>query len=123
MVTIRYTPTAGPRHCGRLASRLLSGAAIVTPLLMLGLSANTRAQTADVARLQAESAAFNAQLRSLENKMRQAEMRPPPPPPGAHKPPAVPQEPPFFADRKLHLGGITISPGGFLAVENPARDQ
>ena len=90
---------------------------------MLGLSANVHAQNADIARLQAESDVFNAQLRSLENKMRPAEMRPAPPSAGTHKSSVVPHEPTFFADKKLHLGGITITPGGFLAVEHLARDQ
>lgn len=85
---------------------------------MLGLSVDAHAQNADVARLQAESNAFNAQLRSLESKMRQAETRPVPPPASANKPLVVPHEPTGFADKQLHLGGITVTPGGFLAAEH-----
>ncbi|MHB8886240.1 MAG: hypothetical protein ACYC5H_14435 [Methylovirgula sp.] len=116
MVTDQNTATARSRPNGRLASRRLGGAAFVALLMTLGLSANARSQSADVARLQAESDAFDAQLRSLENKM-----RPAPTHAGTYRPAAVPRQPPFFADRRLHLGGITITPGGFLALDHLAH--
>ncbi|QXX74441.1 hypothetical protein [Methylovirgula sp. HY1] len=117
MGTDQNTATAGSRRNGRLAARRLGGAAVATAL-MLGLPANARAQSADVARLQAESDAFNAQLRSLEKKMPPAPTRA-----GADRPAPDARQPPIFADKRLHLGGITITPGGFLAVDQLAHDH
>jgi outer membrane murein-binding lipoprotein Lpp len=105
----------------RRSNRLLAGAALA-PLLIAGFCATASAQTADTAQLQSEINALKAQMKALETKMhRQAQVQPvayPPPPPGAAP---VPYEPPFFADKKFHMGGITITPGGFLAAEGVWR--
>jgi hypothetical protein len=102
------------------ASRLLAGAALA-PLLIAGFNATANAQSADNAQLQSEINALKAQMKALETKMhRQAQVQPAAyPPPGAVAP--APYEPPFFADKKFHMGGITITPGGFLAAEGVWR--
>lgn len=98
----------------RLSNRLFAAAAFAS-LLMLDLSANASAQSANATRLQAESNALDAQMRSLEKKMRQAEIRPAPAAATVgHKNPDASDEPSFFAYKKLHLGGVTITPGGFI---------
>jgi hypothetical protein len=83
--------------------------AAIASLLILGSSVITCAQTTD-AKLQAETNALNAQMRSLESKMPSLEGSKPPIP--GVKDPA--SETSIFADKKLHLGGITITPGGFI---------
>jgi hypothetical protein len=115
----------------RRMTRLLGGAAIA-PLMFVGLSfSSAHAQSAaDSAQLQAEISALKAQMKALEVKMkqtqavqaRQASLAPGGP---VYKGAPVPYEPPFFADKKFHLNGITITPGGFLAAEGlwRSRDQ
>jgi hypothetical protein len=97
----------------RRSCRLIAAAAFAS-LLMLGLSANASAQSANATQLQAESNVLEAQMRSLEKKMPQAEIRQIPADTAGHKNPDVSDEPSFFADKKLHLGGVTITPGGFI---------
>ncbi|MGP0060735.1 MAG: hypothetical protein ACLPID_15755 [Beijerinckiaceae bacterium] len=101
-------------------TKLLGGAAIA-PLLLVGMSlSSAQAQsTSDSAQLQAEINALKAQMKALESKMKttqtkqaqQAQQL------QASYPPPAPYEPPFFADKKFHMGAITITPGGFLAAE------
>ena len=85
--------------------------AAIASLLMLGSSDMTRAQTTD-AKLQAETNALNAQMRSLESKMPSLEKSTTPLPAAGFKDPA--SETSIFADKKLHIGAITITPGGFI---------
>jgi outer membrane murein-binding lipoprotein Lpp len=109
-------------------TKLLGGAAIA-PLLLVGMSlSSAQAQsTSDSAQLQAEINALKAQMKALEAKMKttqtkqaqQAQQL------QASYPPTAPYEPPIFADKKFHMNGITITPGGFLAAEGlwRSRDQ
>ncbi len=105
----------------RRMTKLLGGAAIA-PLMLVGMSlSSAQAQSAtDSAQLQAEINALKAQMKALEAKMKttqtkqaqQAQQLQ-----ASYPPSAAPYEPPFFADKKIHMGGITITPGGFLSAE------
>jgi hypothetical protein len=106
-------------------TRLLGGGA--TALLLVGMSlSSAQAQSADSAQLQAEINALKAQMRALESKVHKAEVQKASLPPASpsYAPPPASYQPPFFADKKFHLGGITITPGGYLAAEGiwRARD-
>jgi hypothetical protein len=113
----------------RRMTRLLGGAAIA-PLMFVGLSfSSAHAQSAaDSTQLQSEISALKAQMKALEAKMkqtqavqaRQASLAPAGP---VSKGAPVSYDPPFFADKKFHLNGITITPGGFLAAEGVWRSR
>jgi hypothetical protein len=113
--TSHHNGTAVPRTgvTNRWSSRFLAAATFAS-LLMVDLSANASAQSANAMQLQAESNALDAQMRSLEKKMHRLEIQPTPVAAAGYKNPAVSDEPSFFADKKLHLGGVTITPGGFI---------
>jgi hypothetical protein len=112
----------------RRMTKLLGGAAIA-PLLLFGLSLSpAQAQNAsDSAQLQAEINALKVQMKALETKMkqtqavqaRQASLPPAPP----YQSASASYQPPFFADKKFHLNGITITPGGYLAAEGVWRSR
>jgi hypothetical protein len=119
MLTIRHIRAAGTRAGGFPVSRFLAAVA-VAPLLAFAPSTEASAQSA-AAQIQAETNAMNAQTRALEGKMRGAQMPPAPVPSSDHKDPAASPEPSLFADKKMHLGGVTITPGGFIALEGMPR--
>ncbi len=111
----------GATTSSRVAKPLLSGVAIAA-LLSIGATA---AKADDVA---AEIRALKAQIRALEKRVdktqaeqrvviRQAQMAPGGP---IVKGPYAPPEP---WDKKFHLNGITITPGGFLAAEGVFRTR
>ncbi len=105
----------------RLVSRLLGAAACAS--LLAGMSVSARAQTADPEKIQAQLNALAAQVKELKAELRKQ----------AHEQketkvkitaverrevaagPIVkgPYEPPFW-DRSLHLGPVTLTPGGFI---------
>jgi hypothetical protein len=109
---VRNFASVRSRRASCWTSPLLAGTAAV--LLAVGSSANGAAQSPDATRLQAETNALNAQMRSLESKMLQLKTPPAPVPDPGSKDPTDTGETSFFADKKLHLGGITITPGGFI---------
>jgi hypothetical protein len=107
----------------RRVARLL-GAAAIAPVLLAGLTFSAQAQSADATQLQSEINALKAQMKALEVKMQkqaaqQAQQQAALPP--AYKGAPPPYEPPQFWDKKFHLNGITITPGGFLAAEGVWR--
>lgn len=112
------------RHHGvgtvRRMTKLLGGAAIAPLLVGMSLSA-AHAQSSDSAQLQAEINALKSQMKSLEGKMKQQQQQAAVSP--VYKGAPVPYEPPFFADKKFHMGDITITPGGFLAAEGLWRQR
>jgi hypothetical protein len=119
MLTIRHIRAAGSRADGYLATRLLAAVA-VAQLLAFASSTDASAQSA-AAQIQAETDAMNAQTRALEGKMRGAQIQPAPTPPSDRKDPVASPEQPVFADKKMHVGGVTFTPGGFLALEGMPR--
>jgi hypothetical protein len=89
-------------------------------LLAGGLSLSAQAQGPDTAQLQAEINALKAQMKALESKMQKAQQA------AAQQPvyaPPPPYEPPQPWDKKFHLFGVTITPGGFLAAEGLWRNH
>lgn len=101
-----------------------ASAGIASLILVLEPPSSGRAQSPDFSRLQSENSDFDALLRSLEGKIPQPPARPPAQTPvAAPKPVPDAQEPGFFADKKIHIGGVTITPGGFIAAEGLARDR
>ncbi|MHB8885151.1 MAG: hypothetical protein ACYC5H_08675 [Methylovirgula sp.] len=106
----------------RRISRLL-GAAAVAPLILGGLVTAGWAQTADMSKIQSQLNALQAQVKALKSelrhqaretkvqkvKIRQVEAR------ELAGGPVVkgPYEPPMW-DKSLHLGPVTITPGGFI---------
>lgn len=108
---------------GRLASRLL-GAAAIAPLL-LGVSATSGwTQTADMSKIQKQLDALQAQVRALkselrhqaqETKVQKVKIKAVEAQQAATGPVVKgPYEPPLFADKQIHLGPVTLTPGGFI---------
>jgi hypothetical protein len=97
--------------------------AAIAVVAMVCAAPAAHAQSDAVAHLQKDDAAFNAQLHALENKMGQKGVPATQNPAGANKPAAAVQEQPDFADKKIHMGGVTITPGGFLAIDGLAHDR
>ncbi len=112
----------------RLMMRLLGAAAGVSLLAGMGVSA--QAQTADVDKIQSQLNALTAQVKALKAELRKQ----------AHEQKETkvkiraverrelavvraPYEPPFFADKALHLGPVTLTPGGFIAGEGVFRQR
>jgi hypothetical protein len=99
-------------------------------VLALTLSAvmcdQTRAQNPNTTQLQKETQDLNAQLDALEGKINLNKASAPQLP--ASDKSSQPQQPPSARDAqpqdsKLHLGGITITPGGFLELDGMARQR
>ncbi len=119
MVIIRHIRGACSRAICYLATHFLAAVA-VAPLLTFIPSTDASAQSA-AAQIQAETDTMNAQMRALEGKMRGAQMQPAPVPSSDRKDPVASPEQPVFADKKMHVGGVTFTPGGFLALEGMPR--
>jgi hypothetical protein len=107
------------RRSGRLSAPLMSGAAVAALLAM-----GTVAAKADDPSVAVQIKELKAQIRMLERRMdqqsnvviRQAQGGP------IVKGP-YPYAPPEPWDKKFHLNGITITPGGFLAAEGVFRTR
>lgn len=101
----------------KCSSTRLSAGMFVALVLVTGAAVAAEADSAS-ARLKAETDALNAGLRSLEGRMRGL-----PPPSRAAKDKERPaaDAPALFQDKQLHLGGVTLTPGGFLAIEGLRR--
>ena len=122
--------TTWPRFAGR-ASRTLLGCVSVAAMVAM---AGTAAKADDQVSIK-EIHDLKARLKMLEKRMdkqaklqkkvlrREAAYAPPYAQPGAG--PVGPYSPPMPWDKKFHMNGITITPGGFLAAEGVwrARDQ
>ena len=115
----------------RLIMRLLGAAACAS--LLAGMGASAQAQSVDPDKIQAQLNALSAQVKELKAELRKqakeqkatkvkitaVERRE-----SAFGPITKgPYEPPFFADRSLHLGPVTITPGGFIAGEGVWRQH
>jgi hypothetical protein len=114
-------PTQSAGKVRRL-TKLLAGAAIA-PLLLAGMNFSALAQSADTKELQAEINALKAQMKSLETKMKKQQVQQASLPAGAPVRPGAPYEPPVPWDKKFHLNGITLTPGGFIAAEGVWRQR
>ena len=93
------------------SSRLFAGMFVVLALVTGAAAAEADSASA---RLKAETDALNADLRSLEGRMRAL---PAPSKPAKDKERAGGDAPALFQDKQLHLGGVALTPGGFLAIE------
>jgi outer membrane murein-binding lipoprotein Lpp len=114
----RSVTRAGCRG-GRVSRSLIGGVALAA------LLAGTAAAKADDSDIAAQIKELKAQIRLLEKRVdaqqrtvsrvviRQAQI-----PPGT-----VPYSPPQPWDKKFHLNGITITPGGFFAAEGVFRTR
>lgn len=85
--------------------------------LVTGAAAAAESGSAS-ARLKAETDALNEDLRSLEGRMRGL---PTPQKPARDNERPAADAPALFQDKQLHLGGVTLTPGGFLAIEGLRR--
>jgi hypothetical protein len=118
-------PASGPartvRPLGGFARQLLGGAALAALLVTGSVAAQADESNAELA---AEIHALKAQLRSLEGRVEKQRVV-------IHQVQvkantfqanaAAPYEPPAPWDKKFHLNGITITPGGFFAAEGVYR--
>jgi hypothetical protein len=82
----------------------------------------TRAQGANTTQLQKEAEDLKAQLNALEGKINLKKASAPRTPAASDKP-SQPVPPSISPDTKLHLGGVTITPGGFLELDGIARQR
>lgn len=115
----------------RLVPRLLAAAAIA-PLLLTGMARSGRADEVDMAKIQKQLNALQAQVRALKSELRhqarenketnvkiKAVERHQTMGPYAYGGPGVPSAlppgytPPFW-DKSFHLGPVTLTPGGFI---------
>jgi outer membrane murein-binding lipoprotein Lpp len=107
----------------RLRKYLTSGVALAS-LLVAG-TVVAKADDASTAELAAEIHALKAQLQRLESRVNSQQVRikavmqqgP------VYKGPPVAYEPPQPWDKKFHLNGITMTPGGFFAMEGVWRSR
>jgi len=111
------------RRLGGFGRHLLSGAALVALLATGSVAAKADDSNAELA---AEIHALKMQLRHLEAKVdkhsvqiHQVQVKASTYQANA----AAPYEPPAAWDKKFHLAGITITPGGFLAAEGVFRSR
>ncbi|MEJ0052142.1 MAG: hypothetical protein WDN02_13190 [Methylovirgula sp.] len=118
-------PGSGPartvRSLGGFGRRLLGGAALAALLVTGSVAAQADESNAELA---AEIHALKAQLYHLENRVEKQRVQ-------IHAVQvkantyqanaAAPYEPPVPWDKKFHMNGITITPGGFLAMEGVYR--
>lgn len=111
------------RRLGGFGRHLLSGAALVALLATGSVAAKADDSNAELA---AEIHALKAQLRHLEAKVdkhsvqiHQVQVKASTYQANA----AAPYEPPAAWDKKFHLNGITITPGGFFAMEGVYRSR
>jgi hypothetical protein len=86
-------------------------------MTILALSPHANAQNAVATQLQKQIDASSGQMRSLEEKMPWTRT---PAPSAPIEKPAAP-EPEIFSDKKIHLGGVTVTPGGFLELQGLQR--
>ncbi|MGP0060734.1 MAG: hypothetical protein ACLPID_15750 [Beijerinckiaceae bacterium] len=124
----------------RRVTKLLGGAAIA-PLILAGVGlSSAQAQSAsdpsqlqaqiealkaksekDAAQLRAEISALKSLIKTSQSQttqqVRQVQQL------QASYPPATPYEPPFFADKKIHLNGVTITPGGYFEAAGIWRSR
>src|SRR5580698_3715387 len=121
------SPTAGTattvRPLGGFGRKLLSGAALAALLVTGSMAAQADESNAELA---AEIHELKAQLRHLEGRVEKQRVV-------IHQVQvkantfqanaAVPYEPPAPWDKKFHLNGITITPGGFIAAEGVYRTR
>jgi hypothetical protein len=119
------SPTAGTattaRSLGGISRKLLSGAALAALLVTGSVAAQADESNAELA---AEIHALKTQLRHLEGRVEKQRVV-------IHQVQvkantfqanaAVPYEPPAPWDKKFHMNGLTITPGGFLAMEGVYR--
>src|ERR1700684_3408056 len=119
------SPTAGTattaRSLGGISRKLLSGAALAALLVTGSVAAQADESNAELA---ADIHALKTQLRHLEGRVEKQRVV-------IHQVQvkantfqanaAVPYEPPAPWDKKFHMNGLTITPGGFLAMEGVYR--
>jgi hypothetical protein len=127
-------------------TKLLGGAAIA-PLMLVAMSlSSAQAQSAsdpaqleaqinalkaksaeDAAQLRAEINALKALIKNSQSqKAQQAQQLQAYAPPGtpAYKgAPVAAYEPPFFADKKIHFNGVTVTPGGYFEAAGIWRSR
>jgi len=112
------------RLSGRVSRPLMSGVALAALLAMGTMAA--KADDTSTAELAAEIHALKAQLKQLESRVNsqqvriravQAQQGP------ILKGPPVAYAPPEPWDKKFHLNGITITPGGYFAMEGVWRSR
>jgi hypothetical protein len=111
------------RPLGGFSRKLLSGAALAALLVTGSVAARADESNAELA---AEIHALKAQLRHLEGRVEKQRVV-------IHQVQvkantfqanaAAPYEPPGPWDKKFHLNGITITPGGFIAMEGVYRTR
>ena len=102
---------------------LHTSARVVLALLwIINVCGQTRAQSANATQLQKETEDLKAQLNALEGKINLKKAPAAPPTIASDKAPQ-PMSPPSSLDTKLHLGGVTITPGGFLELDGIARQR
>jgi hypothetical protein len=89
------------------------------------LAAEIQALRAENREMKAAIATMKGETRRTQEKVRQVVERPVPVPAPANAAPIPPGALPAFvtADKKLVFGGITLSPGGFLAGESVFRSK
>lgn len=114
---------AAVRRRGGLGRQLLSGVAAAALLATGSIAAKADESNAELA---AEIHALKAQLRRLESRVEKHSVQIhavqvkaasyQAAPPGSY-------EPPVPWDKKFHLAGITITPGGFIAAEGVYRTR
>src|SRR6202161_76854 len=119
------SPTAGTartvRPLGGFSRKLLSGAALAALLVTGSVAAQADESNAELA---AEIHALRAQLRHLEGRVEKQRVV-------IHQVQvkantfqanaAAPYSPPVPWDKTFHMNGITITPGGFFAMEGVYR--
>ncbi len=110
------------RRLGGLGRHLLGGAALVALLATGSVAAKADDTNAELA---AEIRALKAQLHHLEQKVdkhsvqiHQVQVKS-----DSFQAQAAPYAPPVPWDKKFHLNGITITPGGFFAMEGVYRSR
>jgi hypothetical protein len=99
-----------------------TSAGIVLALLLAAFCGQASAQNANSTQLQKETEDLKAQLDALEGKINLKKVPTPQTPPVGDKAPA-PTPPQSSPDTHLHLGGVTITPGGFLELDGLARQR
>jgi hypothetical protein len=124
-------------------TQLLCGTAIA-PLLLVAMSlSSAQAQSAsdpaqiqaqiealkaksekDAAQLRAEIAALKSLIKNSQSqKAQQLQAYAAPGSPDYKGGPVATYEPPFFADKKIHLNGVTITPGGYFEAAGIWRSR
>jgi hypothetical protein len=94
----------------RLVSRLLGAAAGIS--LIAGMNATAQAQSVD--KIQHQLDALQAQVKELKAEAQKVKISEVVRQQAAYPPASGPYSPPLFADKALHLGPVTLTPGGFI---------